>query len=231
MKQFKRGFLRCKDCQAEMQLETAETAESNGRLEPQVICSNCGSAVLWEEIADKTCQCGVTPVQRDFARSAPDRGLRLYITELTDIPLFHEDGRGLVAREACTSCTECFVCKEPVATQECVWDEILLEGMQSKTGLTHQYVYMHPACAAPYDVWRTEYLRRLQEQQETRERTAEHREYCVSQGLCLECELPLGLVNRFIGRLRHPTCPAKSRSDNPTPSAKKRTKKTVKRTR
>lgn len=215
-----------------MCLETLEAAETKGRTEPLLICPACGSTASWDEIADKTCLCGVTPVQREFALSAPDRGVRLYVTELSELHLFHQDGRGLVAREACTACTDCFVCKKRVATQDCAWDEIPLEGLLNKTGLTHQYVYLHPACSADYEMWRAEFLKRLQEQEAERESAAERREYCMTHGLCLECEMPLGLLNRFVGRLRHPDCAVKLRPDaSRTPKANKRGKKTAKRTR
>lgn len=230
MKQFKRGFRRCNDCQADMRLETAEAAEACGRTEPLLVCSNCESTAPWEEIADRICFCGVTPVQRQFALSAPERGLRLYVTELSNINLFHQDGRGLEARDGCTACTACFVCKQPIVTQECAWDEIPLEGLAEHVGLTHQYVYLHPDCFPAYEAWNVVYSERVRQKEEDRVREAARREYCFAQALCLECEMPLGLVNRFIGRMRHPTCPIKSRSDDP-PAKKKSSKKTVKRNR
>ena len=213
-----------------MHLETAEAAEACGRSEPLLVCPNCGSTASWEEIADRTCFCGVTPVQREFALSAPERGLRLYVTELSKINLFHQDGRGLEARDGCTACTACFVCKQPVFTQECVWDEIPLEGLAEHSGLTHQYVYLHPGCSAAYEEWSAVYTERLRQKEDERVREAARREYCIAHALCLECELPLGLVNRFVGRLRHPTCPMKPRADDPTTKRKTR-KKTAKRNR
>lgn len=230
MKQFKRGFRRCNDCHAEMRLETAEAAEQNGRVEPELVCSNCGTTAPWTEIADKTCHCGADLVHRDFALSAPAKGLRLYVTELSSMPMFHLDGRGLEAREACTTCTDCFVCKQPLATQECVWDEIPLEGLQKRKGLTHQYVYLHPDCFPAYDAWVTEYTERLRVEDEAREQEAERREYCLTHALCLECEGRLSLFDRFAGRLRHPGCAIKPRPDDPTLKVKPRGKKTTKRT-
>lgn len=214
-----------------MRLETMEAAETSGRSEPQVVCSNCGCTVPWAEIADKPCKCGAEPVQRDFARSAPERGLRLYITALSEMPLFHQDGRGLEVREACTACTECFVCKQPIDTQECAWDEIPLEGLQTSQGLTHQYVYLHPDCCSDYEVWHTAYMESVQARETERERAAERREHCISQALCLECERPLSLFDRFAGRLRHPGCPIKPRPGDPSPKPKKSGKKAAKRAR
>ena len=214
-----------------MMLETPEVAVSNGRTEPQLVCVECGSTAPWDKIADQTCKCGVTPVRREFALSAPECGLRLYLTELTDIPLFHQDGRGLAAREACTACTDCFVCKQPVSTQECVWDEIPLDGLQDNTEMTQQFVYLHPSCSAAYEEWRADYLIRLQEKQADRASAADHREHCITHGLCLECEKPLGLLERFFGRLRHTTCPMKSRMNNSIPKTKKSGKKAAKRAR
>jgi hypothetical protein len=231
LKQFKRGYRRCHDCQTEMRLETVEAAEQSGRSEPHLVCSNCGSTAPWAEIAEKPCRCGAEPVQRDFALSAPDRGLRLYITALSDLPLFHQDGRGLEAREACTACTACFVCKQPIDTQQCAWDELPLEGMQESEGLTHQFVYLHPECWPAYEVWRTDYLERLYTTEADRESAKERREHCLSQALCLECEKPLSLIDRFFGRLRHFQCSIKPKSDARTSKAKKSGKNSAKRAR
>lgn len=213
-----------------MILETAEAAQRDGRMEPHLVCSNCGFTAPWAEIADKICFCGADPVQREFALSAPEKGLRLYVTELSKIQLFHNDGRGLEAREACTACTLCFVCKLPVVTQECAWDEIPLEGLATHIGLTHQYVYLHPECGPTYAEWNTAYMERIHQQESERDRAAAHREYCVGNALCLECEKPLSLLDRFAGRLRHSTCPMKLRPDDPALKAK-RAKKAAKRKR
>lgn len=212
-----------------MRLETVEAAAEQGRTEPLLLCARCGSTALWAEIADKTCKCGAEPVQRDFALSAPQRGLRLYITALSNLSLFHQDGRGLEAREACTTCTECFVCKQLLNTQECAWDEIPLEGLQTKQGLTHQYVYLHPDCFPAYEEWRVVYLERVKAQEEAREQAAERREYCLSHALCLECEKPLSLLDRFAGRLRHYNCSVKSRPDTAASKTGKSGKKSAKR--
>lgn len=230
MKQFKRGYRRCNDCHIDMRLESEEAARENGRTEPQLVCSSCGLTVPWAEIVDKVCFCGATPVQREYARSAPERGLRLYVTELSKLPMYHHDGRGLEAREACTACTLCFVCKQPVDTQECAWDEIPLEGMEKQKGLTHQYVYLHPGCFSSYEEWHTAYMERIHAQEAERERAAQRREYCIAQALCLECEQPLSLLDRFTGRLRHYTCSIKTRPDDPAQKAK-RVKKAAKRKR
>ena len=213
-----------------MRLESAASARNDGRTEPRLVCPNCGLTAPWAEIADKICHCGAAPVQRDYALSAPDSGLRLYVTELSKLPMYHQDGRGLEAREACTACTLCFVCKQPVMTQECAWDEIPLEGMERHKGLTHQYVYLHPDCFPSYEEWRTAYMGRIHEQEAERDRAARRREYCISHALCLECEKPLSLFDRFAGRLRHPTCPMKPRPDDPE-AKKKPVKKAVKRKR
>jgi len=233
LKQFKRGYRRCPHCQTEMLLETMEAAEAGGRSEPQLVCKSCGSTLPWAEIADKACKCGAVPVQREFARSAPERGLRLYITALSDLSLFHQDGRGLEAREACTACTECFVCKQTLNTQDCAWDEIALTGLQEQTSMTHQYVYLHPGCFAEYEVWLAAYLERVQAEEAAREAEAERREYCLSHALCLECEKPLSLLDRFAGRLRHYQCALKARKGGAASNSVKSTKsgkKTKKRT-
>ena len=231
MKQFKRGFRRCNDCHTDMCLETAEAAERNGRAIPLLVCSKCGSTAPWAEIADKTCACGATPVQREYALSAPEHGVRLYVTELSKMLLFHQDGRGLEAREACTACTDCFVCKQPVATQDCAWDEIPLEGMDQHKGLTHQYVYLHPDCSTAYQEWSEVYRERLLQKEADRESEAERREYCIGNALCLECEKPLGILNRFVGRLRHSGCPVKKRTTDATSKTKKSGNTTAKRER
>jgi hypothetical protein len=229
MKQFKRGSRRCNDCQTEIRLENAEAAEQDGRAEPQLVCTNCGATAPWTEIADKICSCGAASVQREFALSAPEKGVRLHVTELSSMPMFHLDGRGLEAREACTTCTDCFVCKQPLLTQECAWDEVLLEGLQKRKGLTHQYVYLHPACFPAYEVWNTEYTTRLREQDEAREQEAERRDYCLTHALCLECEGRLSLFDRFAGRLRHVGCAVKPRLGEPTSKVKPRGQNTAKR--
>ena len=214
-----------------MRLETREAAQAGGRREPLLVCPACGATESWAEIADRICRCGATPVQRDFALSAPERGLRLYITALSDLPLFHQDGRGLEAREACTDCTDCFVCKEPIRTQECAFDEIPLEGMAASERLTHQYVYLHPSCWSEYEAWRVIYLEQVEAKATERDIAAERREYCLSHALCLECEKPLSLLDRFGGRLRHYDCSVKARSGASTTKPKKSGTKTAKRAR
>jgi len=212
-----------------MLLETPEAAQASGRSEPLLVCKGCGAHLPWAEIADKACKCGAIPVQRDFALSAPERGLRLYITALSDLSLFHQDGRGLEAREACTACTECFVCKQALNTQECAWDEIPLTGLQEHTSMTHQYVYLHPGCFAEYEVWLAAYLERVQAEEAAREAEAERREYCLSNALCLECEKPLSLLDRFSGRLRHYNCTLKARKGGAASKSTKSGKTTKKR--
>ena len=212
-----------------MLMETTEAAEG-GRSELQLVCKSCCSILPWAEITDKACKCGAVPVQRDFALSAPERGLRLYITALSDLSLFHQDGRGLEAREACTACTECFVCKQPLDTQECAWDEIPLTGMQEHTDMTHQYVYLHPGCYTEYEVWLATYLERVQAEEAARDTEAERREHCLSHALCLECEKPLSLLDRFGGRLRHYHCAINSRSGSKASKSNKSGQKTKKRT-
>ncbi|MCW3052793.1 MAG: hypothetical protein JWN14_1963 [Chthonomonadales bacterium] len=207
-----------------MLLETEEAAKIGGRREPQLVCNGCGSTVPWTQIAENACKCGAVPVQRDFALSAPDRALRLYTTALSDLSLFHQDGRGLEAREACTACTECFVCKQTLNAQDCAWDEIPLTGLQEHTSMTHQYVYLHPGCFAEYEVWLAAYLERVQTEEAEREAEAERREYCLSNALCLECEKPLSLLDRFAGRLRHYNCALNARKGGAASKSTKSTK-------
>jgi hypothetical protein len=224
MKQLKRGYLHCKQCKAEMHLETLEAAEESGRTEPALLCAGCGATVPWADIADTICRCGATSVLRDFALSAPEHGLRLYLTELSSIAMFHRDGRGLIPREACTACTDCFVCKEPL-TQACAWDEIPLEGLQKNKGITQQFVYMHPGCFPAYEAWLEVYLARMEERVEEHDTEAEHREHLLSSALCLNCERPLSLLERFTGRTRHIVCPVKRRATSTPASATKKSGK------
>lgn len=207
-----------------MLLETLEAAERNDRMEPLLVCKGCGRTAPWAEVADVTCKCGAETVQRDYALSAPERGLRLYVTALSHLSAFHYDGRGLEAREACTTCTDCFVCKQPLNTQDCAWDEVPLEGLLEKTGLTQQYVYLHPDCCPAYEEWRAGYLERAQEDEARRAEEAERREYCQENALCLECEKPLSLIDRFVGRLRHYNCSVKAQASKSS-QAKKAQKK------
>ncbi len=233
MKQFKLGYVHCPECKANMSLETAASSADEEGVEPQLICPQCDRREERTRIVENTCRCGAVTAVRAYALSAPQMPVRLFVTELSKVPFHHRDGRGLNPREDCTACTPCFVCKEPLNTQQCAWEEIPLEGLLDKTGLTQQYAYIHPDCYPAFEEWFTAHVARLRQEKSDRQQEAERREACLAEARCLECEKPLSLLDRFAGRIRHKSCPLHSGGKGKTskagtsnkPTAKKSTKK------
>ena len=233
MKQFKLGYVHCPDCKAEMSLENAPPSADAEEAEPQLVCPQCGRREAQTRIVERVCRCGAVTVLRDYALSAPQMPLRLFVTVLSKVPFYHRDGRGLNPRDDCTACTECFVCKELLNTQQCAWEEVPLDGLLDKTGLTQQYVYIHPDCYPAFEEWFTAHVARLRQEKIDREQEAARRETCLAEARCLECEKPLSLMDRFAGRIRHKSCPIRSGGEGAAsktgkrskPAAKKSTKK------
>ncbi len=192
-----------------MHLEQANPEMMDEGKEPCIVCERCGSRETRSRIIEGICPCGVVTVLRDFALSAPQLPLRLFVTELSKVPFFHRDGRGLNPREACTQCTQCFVCKLAIDTQACAWEEVPLEGLLDKTGLTQHYVYLHPACHPAFEAWFDRYVGKLRQEESNRNQSAAHREQCIAEAICIECGKSLSLIDRFSGRVRHKACQPK----------------------